>query len=449
MHVNLLRRSGATPLLLTLFLLLLSLPSVSFAVEVDLTRLLTEVEDTHGKHNGYSESFFGTVDGQARLIVTNGDSSDKKSAVKTADISINGKKLVSDKNFKKKGKDKLNGAGSSIEVPVNLLEDNKITVKVEGKKGSFLSVRVKQLEDVSLNIVSRIHFQVNASNFATSQAFYQNFGFLYWIPFPPTNTLEVAQAVGVDHPYLIHVEVGLMVTSTDGGLFGAPAIDLIEWFDPARSEPPYAQLNHLGLASVAFKSADLDTDMANLEAAGVTFLTQPAATGTRFAIFQDPDGVYYQLVETGTGPGVAHVNVNVSDFDRSKEFYKMLGYTGSQGPAEIGTPEVADLLGATEPLDIQGELVQHAVDGSVIELVEWKNPRDSERAYPPPINHLGINRMAYFTLDLAGDVAKLKAQGVQFLSEIAPCCSGPASTSGIVAFYDPDGAFVELLGAIP
>jgi len=81
--------------------------------------------------------------------------------------------------------------------------------------------------------------------------------------------------------------------------------------------------------------------------------------------------------------------------------------------------------------------------------VEWKNPRNPERAYPPPINHIGINRMAYFTTDLAGDVARLKAQGVKFLSEIAPCCEGPNSTSGIVPFSDPDGTFIELLGAIP
>ena len=38
----------------------------------------------------------------------------------------------------------------------------------------------------------------------------------------------------------------------------------------------------------------------------------------------------------------------------------------------------------------------------------------------------------------------LRAQGVEFISPITPCCSGPDSWGTIVAFYDPDGTIVEL-----
>lgn len=426
---------------LSLTVLSLFLVSTScLAVEVDLTRHLATLVRTAGQPDSYTERFFGTVDGDARIIVTNGDGKNVATRVTAAAVLLNGRMVVSPERF-----GRLSG---TIEVPVSLLADNEITVQLRGKPGAVVTVRVKQVEDVDLNIVGRIHFQVNASDFATSKAFYQNFGFLAWIPFPPTNTLEVAQAVGLDAPYLINVQVGLMVTSSDGGLFGFPAIDLIQWFQPWRPDPPYASLNHLGMARVAIKSADLAADMSRLELAGVEFLTQPAVSGKRFAIFRDPDGVYYELVEDPSGPGVAHVNVNVSDFERSRAFYRLLGLTSSLGPAYINTPEVAALLGASQPVEVEGELIQLPSDGSVIELVQWKSPFDPEAAYPPPINHLGINRMAYLTLDLAGDVARLKAQGVEFLSEIAPCCSGPTSTTGIVAFRDPDGTFIELLGAI-
>jgi len=431
--------------------LLALVQTTSFAAEADLTRYLARYERDEGRPNTWTGSFFGTA-GPATLVVTAHDGSNAR-------ISINGAQVFGPGKSRQGGEHSRDGGDDRVAVPINLRADtNSIRVVLSGKPEGSLGVRVKQHVAVDLHIVTRIHFQVNASDFDASKNFYNNFGFRAWIPFPSTNTLEVAQAVGMDHPYTLHVEVGLMIPSPDGGLFGYPAIDLIKWTDEWRPEPPYAQLNHLGMARVALRTTHLDADMAYLQSKGVQFLTLPAATGTRFAIFSDPDGVFYELVEAAGPPpafpnttsisGVAHVNVNVCDFKRSREFYRMLGMTGSVGPAYIATPEVAGLLGVAKPLSIEGERIQLPSDGSVIELVEWKSPRNPERAYPPPINHIGINRMAYFTLDLAGDVARLKAQGVKFLSEVAPCCEGPNSTSGIVAFSDPDGTFIELLGAI-
>ena len=66
-----------------------------------------------------------------------------------------------------------------------------------------------------------------------------------------------------------------------------------------------------------------------------------------------------------------------------------------------------------------------------------------------PINHIGIHRMAFVSADIEADVATLEAQGVKFVSPITPCCSGPDSSSGIVAFYDPDGVIMELAGGSP
>ena len=51
------------------------------------------------------------------------------------------------------------------------------------------------------------------------------------------------------------------------------------------------------------------------------------------------------------------------------------------------------------------------------------SPR-SRSAYPPPINHKGINRLALTVPDVERAVKILEAQGVPFLSEVAPCCSG-------------------------
>ena len=91
-------------------------------------------------------------------------------------------------------------------------------------------------------------------------------------------------------------------------------------------------------------------------------------------------------------------------------------------------------------------ILKHNNDKSTIELVQWKTPYNPERAYSIPVNHYGIHRTAFTSSDIEADVATLKAQGVEFVSPITPCCSGPDASGSIVAFYDPDGTIVELAG---
>ncbi len=81
--------------------------------------------------------------------------------------------------------------------------------------------------------------------------------------------------------------------------------------------------------------------------------------------------------------------------------------------------------------------------------MQWLEPYNADPPYPPPINHIGIDRIALLVPDLDRAVRILKGQGAKFLSEIAPCCSGTGDdTSGIVHVLDPDGNFLELVGPI-
>ena len=123
----------------------------------------------------------------------------------------------------------------------------------------------------------------------------------------------------------------------------------------------------------------------------------------------------------------------------------MFGYEVTETLPSTESMEVASAMGFEQPFTVKGNRVTHDVDGSVLELIQWLTPFDPERAYPAPVNHLGIHRTAYSTTDIEADVATLKAQGVEFLSPITPCCSGDDSSSSIIAFYDPDGTVVELV----
>ena len=108
-------------------------------------------------------------------------------------------------------------------------------------------------------------------------------------------------------------------------------------------------------------------------------------------------------------------------------------------------PGVAQAMGFDEPFEIEGGILVHEIDGSELELVQWIKPFDPDLPYDIPINHFGIQRMALATSDIEADVAMLHRQGVEFVSDITPCCSGPDSSSSIVLFYDPDGILVELV----
>lgn len=319
-----------------------------------------------------------------------------------------------------------------------------------------------QAEEVSLSVQSRVHFNTNVSDFETAQAFYAQLGFETISGFPDTNTIEMAQAIGIQTPtsydgaqgpaaggYLLHGEL-------IGPGFNKGVIDLIEFTIPRNDAPPYATLNHLGMARAMFHTADLDGDYQHLKNRGVAFLSAPVTrvNGQRFVIFTDPDGTFYELREA---PGerdpdaptqiqrIGAVSINVSDFERSAAWYAMLGFELTEKLPATDSLAVATAMGFDEPFEIQGAVFTHKVDGSALELVQWIHPHSDGPPYPIPINHLGIHRMAFSTSDIEGDVAQLKAQGVQFISDITPCCSGEDSWGSIVAFYDPDGTIVELV----
>lgn len=419
------------------WLVLLSAVSLGTnAAEIDMTRYV-------GQHVADAEvSFFG-VAGPARLLVNKSPGTQISVRLNDAEIEL--------------------GSGTRIESAVTLAADNTMTVTLTGSASEPVSVRLKQVADVELHVESRVHFNTNVSDFEAARAFYGLLGFETLTGFPDTNTLEMAQAIGIATPteydgsqgdtaggYLLHGEL-IGVNGFRGGV-----IDLIEFTIPRNEAPPYAKLNHLGMARAAMHTADLDADYARLSKAGVEFLTPPAtrAAGTRFAVFKDLDGTHYELIEVDAESdasassqivSLAQVNVNVSDFERSRAWYQMLGYDMTSKLPRTDSLDVAHAMGFAQPYNIDGAILTHREDGSMLEVVQWLTPYDPEPAYPIPVNHLGIHRMAFATTDIEADVAALKAQGVEFVSPITPCCSGPDSWGSIVAFYDPDGTIVELV----
>ncbi|MBI5948153.1 MAG: VOC family protein [Chloroflexi bacterium] len=144
--------------------------------------------------------------------------------------------------------------------------------------------------------------------------------------------------------------------------------------------------------------------------------------------------------------GLVHVNINCSDFERSRAFYQVLGFERLLEVAPTSTPEVAAAVGMP-PYALRGALMILRGTGQplVIDLLEWRDPRDDSPPYRH-LYHLGIARVALATDDLDAEMARLKAHGVEFLSEPATVAlPGAPVSSRFVCFKDPDGTILELV----
>jgi catechol 2,3-dioxygenase-like lactoylglutathione lyase family enzyme len=319
---------------------------------------------------------------------------------------------------------------------------------------------IEYVDERDIGLMARFHFATHTRDFDQARAFYRSLGYTEGAGgFPLTNTHQMARALGMFDICQYELAKGEVIA-----LPGSPGanIDLLQFITPFNPEPPYELPNHLGMAYAALHTSDLDADVAFLKSERVDLLSEPwGDVGSRYVFFRDPEGVLYRLFETAPPQpdpsssmhltGMPYIGINVSDLDRALEFYAKFGYTSVTPLAQTqGSPEEARAWGLDRPFEIRGaDIAIERGDRHVLRLTQWLEPFDPEPAYPPPINRIGINRIALLVPDVDRAVSILKSQGVPFLSDPAPCCSGTGEdTTAIVHAIDPDGAFLELVGAI-
>jgi catechol 2,3-dioxygenase-like lactoylglutathione lyase family enzyme len=319
--------------------------------------------------------------------------------------------------------------------------------------------------DEVLSLQGRIHFNINTNDYQASRAFYQQLGFARAIgPFPETNTLEMAQSMGMASPYRMYAEIIYLGESEiDPARLHEPTgrmIDLIQWFEPQNLAPAYPALNALGFVKVVLGTDDLNADLTRLAASGYQTMgpVGVGAAGLRFAVLKDPSGTFVELRQNRTrahaltnGSYVTHIdhlNINVTELERSLPFYQRLGFVGAPIVERTSTVEEALARGFAAPYEVREVMLTHASDGSGLLLSQWMRPSDDAPPHPLPINHAGIQRVNYASADIEADVALLQRAGVQFVSPIVRCCDGDRSTMGIAVFEDPDGIFFQLLGQV-
>ncbi|MDH3642966.1 MAG: hypothetical protein OES38_12770, partial [Gammaproteobacteria bacterium] len=309
-------------------------------------------------------------------------------------------------------------------------------------------------------LMARVHFATHTRDFDKAREFYRKLGYTGGQGgFPLSNTHQMARALGMFDICQYELVKGEVIALP--GSLNTANIDLLQFKTPYNDEAPYDLPNHLGMAYAALLTTDLASDVEYMKTMGVEFLAEPyGIPGDQFVFFRDLDGVLYKLMETAPPHGdpdadmhliaMPYIGINVSNLEESLAFYHAMGYTNTRPLPETGTLEEARAYGLDKPFKIKGaDISLGRGDNHVLRLVQWITPYNDDPAYPPPINHIGINRIALVVPNLDNAVSILKGQGVEFLSELAPCCSGTGDDeTGIVHAIDPDGVFLELVGPI-
>jgi len=146
--------------------------------------------------------------------------------------------------------------------------------------------------------------------------------------------------------------------------------------------------------------------------------------------------------------GMVHININCSNFQKSKVFYEMLGFKVYWPVPETNTTEIANAVGMPS-YRVEGALMelQNAQQRMVIDLLEWKSPRDDSPPYPN-LHRPGLSRVALASADIDADYAYLVEQGVEVVSAPVNVITSETSYARFFCFKDPDGTFLELVQVV-
>ena len=382
---------------------------------------------------------FKAIDGPAELILLG-------HGIDNASIKVNGSSVVEPKDlpgsFDQTGK---------LVVALSLTKDNTIEVAVPNGPPGSLDVRVTQNTHADLGVLHQGYFGVNTTDLERQRAFYETLGFIGEIyPAGPETSTSFARSLGFEDDYLIHVSLHSLENPPT-----MPFVDTVQFrAESFRKEPPYARLNHIGMTYATYSTPDLDGDFKHLKSKGVEFVSQPATApnGERFVFLKDQDGTFLKLIETDEGTGsqpgpnlvrLVNTNMNVTDMERSREFYRLVGFTESESSSQAGAGEFAAAHGFDGPIEFEGLDISLGADtdGATLQLRQWKTPFDAAPPYPPPVNHLGIDRVNFYVKDLTATVKAMNELGFEQLGPI-----GGMPEIGIVFFFDPDGIKVQFAG---
>jgi len=141
---------------------------------------------------------------------------------------------------------------------------------------------------------------------------------------------------------------------------------------------------------------------------------------------------------------IVHINVNVTDLDRSLAFYQRLGFEVMHVFGDEPTDDTREGMqfGAGRMRGAVLTLGDHPRSWTKIELIQWVRPATEASPDRTPI-HAGVARIALRCKNLLEFHRELATDGIEFESE--PQEIDIVGAKRFVLFRDPDGTLLELI----
>ena len=144
---------------------------------------------------------------------------------------------------------------------------------------------------------------------------------------------------------------------------------------------------------------------------------------------------------------VDHINIVVSDLERSVQFYTHLLGLNETKRARLSGDWIEAIVGL-KGVEADVAFVQPMGGGPRIELIQYHAPRGEEfPAHSRPNTH-GLRHIAFQTDDMDGLRTRLEAAGVHFFGPPVQVPGGVVDHDdghkSLCYFLDPDGVLLEL-----
>jgi catechol 2,3-dioxygenase-like lactoylglutathione lyase family enzyme len=239
-------------------------------------------------------------------------------------------------------------------------------------------------------------------------------------------------------------------------VLGRAAIKLVKLTDRANPPLPEGQAwGEPGICEVAVHVNDQADFHAQLVAAGHTNLMDPNEadldpyqTHCGLSYVSDPDGAKIELIEWSTleagwphgkGPqGVNHVAFGVTDIDRTREFYRNLGFTGQLFESDGYFEPMHPWFGARTPPSMRMMLLTSPYGGNLEPVQHTPASPDMRGEW----GHLGTFEFAIGSRCLERSLDHLDRSGIKLVGDPATIDLGGGASWRYAYFRDPDDLFV-------
>ena len=313
------------------------------------------------------------------------------------------------------------------------------------------------------------HININVTDLDRSIRFYEMFGFKVIVRMSMDKETKRGTAEAFGQPDLAENQSEFALIRI-GDNPASACIYLVEWRTHPTHGRPYEESNHAGMYRMLIHVEDPDAILTTLKEAGYPLLGSviqatpvPGETPTTMFCVHDPDGVVVEIAagldHLVSGAGAArssgnrlfHVNMNVTDLERSIRFYDIFGFevifrtvqdeeTGRKSAEAFGRPDNE----AEYALVRIGDNLASAC----IDLVEWRTHPTHGKPYASA-NHAGIYRILVHVDDPDAILAALEAAGYPLMGPVLRTQPFPGKTpTTMFCVQDPDGVVVEIAAGL-